>query len=191
VDDLPVGGTHGLEFVVLTGPDDLLGCGLHDRDELLPMASPEAIDVQQQPHAPLGLAKDGQAGQFLEGVERLAIGPEERLQLCALEIDVASDLIDPCRDIAIHVQRVEEPFEEVARPLGVLLDHLRCDGLVSISIGTARGSGGASSRSVGRGGGGCRLLTISRTRCGRSGRRIRRTGFGSGGSCAGRGRTRS
>ena len=91
------------------------------------------------------------------------IGSDQRLEVCALEVDVASDLVDPCRDIAIDVQRVEESFEEVTCPLGILLHHLRCDVLVSFSIGAARGSGSASSRSFGWGGRGTRVLTILRT----------------------------
>ena len=146
-----------MELVVLASLDDLLGRRSHNRDELVSLASPEPIDVEEQSHASLGLAKDGESGQLLEGVERLAVGSDERLQVCALEIDVASDLIDPCRDIAIDVQRVEESLKEVARPLGVLLDHLRCEGLVS--MGAARGSRGASSRSFGWGGIEARVLT--------------------------------
>ena len=147
MDDLSLGRAHWLKLVILASPDDLLGRGSHNGDELVSLASPEAVDVEQQSHASLRLAKDGESGQLLEGVECLAVESDERLQVCALEIDVASDLIDPCRDIAIDIQRVEESFEEVARPLGVLLDQLRCDGLVS--IGAARGPRSAFSRSVG------------------------------------------
>jgi hypothetical protein len=133
VDDLPLGWGHRLELVILTTSDDSLRCRLHDRDQFVPLPGAKAVDVQQQPDSPFRLPEDGNTGQLLKGIECLAVGTDEYVQVRALEFDVTPGLIDPCRDIAVDIERVQEPFQEVACSLGVRLDHLRIDWLVAVS----------------------------------------------------------
>jgi hypothetical protein len=118
--------------VVLLALDHLLRRCPHDRHEPLALPCAEAVDVEQQADPALGLAEHGKSGQLLKGVERLAVGTDEHVQIRSFEVDVASDLIDPCRDVAVDIQGVQEPFEEVTRPLGVRLDHGWLDRLIAI-----------------------------------------------------------
>jgi hypothetical protein len=135
VDDLALGRSHRLELVLLTGPDDLLHSGADDRDQLLALARSEAVDVEQQAHAPSRLAEDGEAGQLLKGLERLAPGSDEHVQVRAFEVDVASGLVHPGGDVAVDIQGIKEALKEVARSLRVHLHHLRLDWFVA--VGTA------------------------------------------------------
>src|SRR5947207_186625 len=130
VDNLPLSRGHRLELMLLATADDPLRCRLHDRDQPVPLPGPEAVDVEQQPDPPLGLPENGDTGQFLKGIERLAIGTDEYIQVRAFEINVATGLVDPRRDVAVDVERVQEALEEVAGPLSVSFDQLRLDWLI-------------------------------------------------------------
>jgi hypothetical protein len=74
---------------------------------LLALPGPEAVDVDQQANPALGLPQDREPGQLLEGVESLAVGPDEGVQVGAFQVDVAPNFVDPCGDVAVDIQRVQ------------------------------------------------------------------------------------
>ena len=166
--------------MILTTPDDPLRRLLHDRDQLIPLARPEPVDVEQQPDPPFGLAENGDAGQLLKSIEGLTIGSDEDIQIRAFEVHVASGLVDPRRYVAVDIEGVQEALKEVASPLGVGLDHLRVDWFIP---GGTSGPGGVRPLRCRRGRrrilscGGCRS---GRGRCGSS--EARTTSFAVGGS---------
>ena len=138
VDDLPLGRGHGLELVVLARGNHALRRRLHDRNQLIAMPGPVAVDVEQQPDPPFRLSKNRDTGELLKGIQRLPVGTDEYIEVGAFEVDVATGFVDPGRDVAIDIEGVQQPLKEVARPLGVCLHHLGFDGLVAIGTSGSR-----------------------------------------------------
>src|SRR5215211_9153064 len=103
LDDLPLGRGPGLELVVLARGKHALRRRLQDRNQLIAMPGPVAVDVEQQPDPPFRLSKNRDTSELLEGIQRLPVGANEYIEVGAFEVDVATGFVNPGRDVAVDI----------------------------------------------------------------------------------------
>ena len=116
VADLALEGIHGVELDGFAGGAHA-GDGLaRDVLQLFLAFGAEAGDVEHEAGTFAGLGLDGQAGQFLEGIQDLAVVADEaveRLGVVGDDLDGCAAVFDVDFDVAVEVSDVEQFFQVV------------------------------------------------------------------------------
>ena len=114
--DLALEGVHGVELDGLTGGAHAGDSLARDVPQLFLALGAEAGNVEHEARALAGLGLDGQAGQFLERVQDLAILADEALESLGIvgdDLDGCATVLDVDLDVAVKVSDVEQFFQVV------------------------------------------------------------------------------